>query len=406
MVTTSKAIEASDPLNSMYDRASELEAFDEKKAGVKGLVDAGVTQFSKLGKRCASLDLSVFRRFEIVALSRGILVITIVGIRRLVCPRLSSRTWQGVDWRARYVEHFSHRPERSFRRSSSVRKDCKKSKRSVEDLGFLPNSQPCNPFECYGGDERGSGLRDSGGVLQPSNESRNFVVKLLSETLGLEPNHLNNMDCAEGLSLLCHYYPACSQPELTMGTTKKPLLESQNHEEWNCFKDAMVAHRSRINLNEFCKEGSTRAQQPGLRGGLSELGRKACARGPNLLSWVYTRVGCAPLGHEVGLHTRLAHVLELDHAGWAALSAAQVPTPAVTVPVNYIEKPGKFNGLNFKRWQQKMMFYLTTFNLARFLTKGPPKVNEDDRDSLMAFDVWKGSNYLCQNYMMNVPDTA
>ena len=38
------------------------------------------------------------------------------------------------------------------------------------------------------------------------------------------------------------------------------------------------------------------------------------------------------------------------------VSAAQVPTPAVTVPVNHAEKPEKFNGLNFKRWQQKMLF--------------------------------------------------
>ena len=48
-----------------------------------------------------------------------------------------------------------------------------------------------------------------------------------------------------------------------------------------------------------------------------------------------------------------------------------------------------------------MMFYLTTLNLARFLTKDPPKVNEDDIDSLMAFDVWKSSDYLCRNYVMN-----
>ncbi|XP_074560084.1 uncharacterized protein LOC141816146, partial [Curcuma longa] len=61
----------------------------------------------------------------------------------------------------------------------------------------------------------------------------------------------------------------------------------------------------------------------------------------------------------------------------------QVTTPTVTietvptVPINHAEKPEKFIGLNFKRWQQKMLFYLTTLNLARFLTEEPPKVPED-----------------------------
>ena len=48
-----------------------------------------------------------------------------------------------------------------------------------------------------------------------------------------------------------------------------------------------------------------------------------------------------------------------------------------------------------------MIFYLTTLNLARFLTKDPSKANEDDRDSLIAFEVWKSSDYLCQNYVLN-----
>ena len=38
--------------------------------------------------------------------------------------------------------------------------------------------------------------------------------------------------------------------------------------------------------------------------------------------------------------------------------------PAAIVPVHHSEKLEKFNGLNFKRWQQKMLFYLTTLNLA------------------------------------------
>ena len=81
--------------------------------------------------------------------------------------------------------------------------------------------------------------------------------------------------------------------------------------------------------------------------------------------------------------------------------AARVPTPTVIVPVNHEERQEKFSGLNFKRWQQKMMFYLTTLNLARFLTEDPPKENEEDRDSLMAFKVWKILDYLCRNYVLN-----
>ena len=44
------------------------------------------------------------------------------------------------------------------------------------------------------------------------------------------------------------------------------------------------------------------------------------------------------------------------------------------------EKPKKFNGLNCKRWQKNMLFYLTTLNLERFFTEDALKLKEDERD--------------------------
>ncbi|GKE02799.1 hypothetical protein Tco_1390782, partial [Tanacetum coccineum] len=48
--------------------------------------------------------------------------------------------------------------------------------------------------------------------------------------------------------------------------------------------------------------------------------------------------------------------------------------PVTNTVANHVEKPEKFNGQNFKMWQQKMFFYLTTWNLARFLNEIAPQV--------------------------------
>ena len=55
------------------------------------------------------------------------------------------------------------------------------------------------------------------------------------------------------------------------------------------------------------------------------------------------------------------------------------PTPVMApMTVSHGEKPEKFNGTEFKRWQQKMLFYLTTLNLARFLQEDALAFKENE----------------------------
>ncbi|KAK2997197.1 hypothetical protein RJ639_025540, partial [Escallonia herrerae] len=71
------------------------------------------------------------------------------------------------------------------------------------------------------------------------------------------------------------------------------------------------------------------------------------------------------------------------------------------------ERPKKFNEKDFKRWQQKMLFYLTTLNLARFLQEDAPDLGENpDRQTVAVVDAWKHSDFLCKNYILNGLDNA
>ncbi|KAD6118765.1 hypothetical protein E3N88_10036 [Mikania micrantha] len=78
-----------------------------------------------------------------------------------------------------------------------------------------------------------------------------------------------------------------------------------------------------------------------------------------------------------------------------------VGTQAAQTVENHAERPEKFSGLDFKRWQQKMLFYLTTLKLVRFLIESPPAITDGDVQSVTALEAWKHSEYLCRNYVLN-----
>ena len=55
------------------------------------------------------------------------------------------------------------------------------------------------------------------------------------------------------------------------------------------------------------------------------------------------------------------------------------PTPVIA---ENGEKLEKFNGLDFKRWQQKMLFNLTTLNLDAYLCEDISNLDENETDYL------------------------
>ncbi|GKA93172.1 hypothetical protein Tco_0815158 [Tanacetum coccineum] len=102
------------------------------------------------------------------------------------------------------------------------------------------------------------------------------------------------------------------------------------------------------------------------------------------------------------------HPLPLQFETDKWMTNTQTPPPATTVVIptgapttntvaNHAEKPEKFNGQNFKRWQHKMFFYLTTLGLARFLKKTAPQVEppaegqSSNAQAVQAVEAWKHS---------------
>ncbi|KAJ8547263.1 hypothetical protein K7X08_010849 [Anisodus acutangulus] len=229
-----------------YETTSELKAFDDTKAGVKGLVDAGITEVPQIfilppKNRPESSDTCETQfTFPVIDLE-GINEDPIKHKEIVDKVRDASETWgffqvvnHGIP--TSVLEEMLQGTRQFFEQDIEVKKHYY-TRDSTKKVIHTSN------FDLYSPSVPAANWRDSlfclmapdppspeelptacGEILKEYSDHimklGKSVFELLSDGLGLNPSHLNDMDYAEGLTVLGHYYPACPQPELTIGTNK------------------------------------------------------------------------------------------------------------------------------------------------------------------------------------------
>ncbi|XP_050374910.1 1-aminocyclopropane-1-carboxylate oxidase homolog 1-like isoform X2 [Argentina anserina] len=230
-----------------YNRKSELKAFDDTKEGVKGLVDAGITEIPRIFHHHQPDEYSINGSSDPKEIQFSIPVIDLEGLldstrRKEIVAKVgeASETWgffqiinHGIP--VHVLDEVKNGVRRFYEQDTEVKKQLYNRDHfknpmlynSNFDLYSAPATNWRDTFVCYMAPTptKPEDLPEvcSDILVEYSNQVMQLgklLFELLSEALGLKSSHLNDLDCSEGLQLLGHYYPPCPQPELTVGATK------------------------------------------------------------------------------------------------------------------------------------------------------------------------------------------
>ncbi|KAK9684929.1 hypothetical protein RND81_10G243400 [Saponaria officinalis] len=223
-------------------REEKLNELEKTKAGVKGLVDSGIKkvpnifispnvqqnestdQTCQTDKKIPVIDLRGIENEQ----QRGQIVNELLeaskkwGMFQLLNHGLPAETIHAM---LDCVQKFNEQPvelkSEFYTRDEGRKVQYRLSLHRVTQTAFWKDTITCR-FE--GPDD----LQACPAVCRkPMSEYLKYMIKLkdtvselLSEALGLNSNHLKMMQCLDSQKLNCHYYPACPEPSLVMGTPK------------------------------------------------------------------------------------------------------------------------------------------------------------------------------------------
>ncbi|CAI0559054.1 unnamed protein product [Linum tenue] len=227
------------------ERQAELQAFDDTKLGVKGLVDAGIAELPTIFKHDPSTinadPVSESAKFTIPVIDLGGLKDADPHSRTAAVDKIH---FACSEWG--FFQVINHGiPESLLQRAiNGVRKfheqdsEVKKEFYSRDEARKVMYNTNFDLYQASAANWRDSLYclmapvpphpedlpsicRDV--IIDYSREMKQLgltIFELISEALGLESNHLRDMGCADGLYLIGHYYPQCPEPDSTLGVSK------------------------------------------------------------------------------------------------------------------------------------------------------------------------------------------
>lgn len=240
-------------------RLKELKAFDDTKAGVKGLVDSGIVKVPQIFVQPKAES-------DFITIEKNLPVLPVIDLDGLIGNgsssssdsnsnnnsnlrirraeiveevRVAAESWgffqvlnHGIpedvmNQMIEGVRKFHEQPKEVKMKIYSREKEKKVKFQSNFDLFKSKAANWRDTLVCVMGpnppnpDEFPSIIKEE--MLEYSKHMKKLgeiILELLSEALGLTPNYLRELDCGKGHSLICHYYPACPEPDRTLGHAK------------------------------------------------------------------------------------------------------------------------------------------------------------------------------------------